>query len=305
MQVPMHKAANYGGPWVENHWMREESFLNVSQHFGPYVPLLINWVDIWVHGNLKFPNGFIQAVRSVLRRSVPYVTVSQNAAGAFGRCSESVMTEFPNILIFSAGGYGHIPIPLFKQTEQLNNHIPVMRRTLDFSFMGNVRNRLRQRMAEIANSKHYNSKVSRGSSWRQTMRDSRFQLCPRGFGRTSYHLMETFQMGLIPIHVYSDIPWVPYGDLYDTIGFKTNISFLPTLLEHLASLSGNEITDMEDRIVSFRSYFTWEGLRKEILSFIRSGESHSLLKCQFVPHNARDQFNQYVHDKGTTFRTDC
>ncbi len=137
------------------------------------------------------------------------------------------------------------------------------------------------------------------------MRDSRFQLCPRGFGRTSYHLMETFQMGLIPIHVYSDIPWVPYGDLYDTIGFKTNISFLPTLLEHVASLSGNEITDMEDRIVSFRSHFTWEGLRKEILSFIRSGESHSLLKCQFVPHNARDQFNQYVHDKGTIFSTDC
>jgi hypothetical protein len=41
-----------------------------------------------------------------------------------------------------------------------------------------------------------------GDDWKQVMRNSRFSLVPRGFGRTAYHLMETIQMGLIPVYIY-------------------------------------------------------------------------------------------------------
>ena len=47
------------------------------------------------------------------------------------------------------------------------------------------------------------------------MANSQTSLVPRGFGRTAYHLVETLQMGLVPIYVYDDIPWVPYADLFE------------------------------------------------------------------------------------------
>jgi hypothetical protein len=42
------------------------------------------------------------------------------------------------------------------------------------------------------------------------MQTSKFSLSPQGFGRTSYLVIETLQMGLIPIQVYvnDDIPWM-------------------------------------------------------------------------------------------------
>ncbi|CAE8586295.1 unnamed protein product [Polarella glacialis] len=69
-------------------------------------------------------------------------------------------------------------------------------------------------------------KVGSDKNWRDIMTSSRFSMNPRGYGRTSYHLAETLQMGLTPIHLYIDIPWALYMDLYQKagIGFNTNIT---------------------------------------------------------------------------------
>mmetsp|Transcript_27170 Transcript_27170/g.76402 ORF Transcript_27170/g.76402 Transcript_27170/m.76402 type:complete len:652 (-) Transcript_27170:71-2026(-) len=64
-----------------------------------------------------------------------------------------------------------------------------------------------------------------GSLWRKFMSKSCFSFCPRGYGRTSYHVVETWQMGLIPIHVYSDIPWIPYRDLVQREQLAVVLSF--------------------------------------------------------------------------------
>jgi hypothetical protein len=83
---------------------------------------------------------------------------------------------------------------------------------------------MRNEMLRIVGDDHYYF----GDGWRSAIQDSKFSLCPRGFGRTSYHVMETLQMGLIPIHVYldDDIPWIPY----DTT-FLQNVNFLHQLGE--------------------------------------------------------------------------
>ena len=47
-------------------------------------------------------------------------------------------------------------------------------------------------------------------------------LVPRGFGRTAYHLMETFQMGRVPLYVYSDVPWVPYAEVFERVGYASS-----------------------------------------------------------------------------------
>jgi hypothetical protein len=38
---------------------------------------------------------------------------------------------------------------------------------------------------------------------------------------------------LIPIRVYIDVPWVPYFDLFKTLGFVTTVEELPALYQRL------------------------------------------------------------------------
>ena len=66
------------------------------------------------------------------------------------------------------------------------------------------------------------------------MAASRASLCPRGFGRASYHLMEALQMGLLPIHVYSDEPWLPYARVFARIGLASNLRSVK-LMTHVAT----------------------------------------------------------------------
>jgi hypothetical protein len=65
------------------------------------------------------------------------------------------------------------------------------------------------------------------------MCDTKFSLCPRGFGRTSYRLAETILAGRIPVFEYSDQLWVPYRDLFNRIGFAADAPGLPPLLIRL------------------------------------------------------------------------
>lgn len=147
----MHYAAGYGGPWIENYWMRHfkdsvislprqhnasnsSSSVCLSDTFGPFIPLLIPWVDIWlsqggIHGNRnQYPPVFTDTVKALLRPDVAYITVSQNDQG----WALNYYHHLTNVLVLSAGGYGHVPIPLLKQEEKLldKKKIPVVNRTL-------------------------------------------------------------------------------------------------------------------------------------------------------------------------------
>lgn len=105
--------------------------------FGPFIPLFIPWVDGWVLGRFRYPKGMLDTLKSVLRPNVPYITVSQNDEGLTGK-NEFDMSRFPNVLVLSAGGYGHVPIPLFKQSEKLNNQKSIGDRSNFVSFVGSL-----------------------------------------------------------------------------------------------------------------------------------------------------------------------
>ena len=107
-----------------------------------------------------------------------------------GRCSEfhDIQRKY-HITVLSAGGYGHVPIPLLKQPELPTNKTPPGERKHLISYVGsngNAPEYMRQKM--IAQGQHY----YKGDQWRDVMGQSKFQLCPRGFGRTSYHVQVGF-----------------------------------------------------------------------------------------------------------------
>eukprot|EP00669_Euglena_mutabilis_P006731 TRINITY_DN2235_c0_g1_i1.p1 TRINITY_DN2235_c0_g1~~TRINITY_DN2235_c0_g1_i1.p1 ORF type:complete len:151 (+),score=16.00 TRINITY_DN2235_c0_g1_i1:559-1011(+) len=121
------------------------------------------------------------------------------------------MEDHPNILVFSAGGYGHIPIPLFMADMQLNNAKPIEKRKYLVSYVGtldhapgNLRGQMKDIVEQQARRHNFTYSIYKGPWWQEQMADSRVSLVPRGWGRTAYHLAETIQMGLIPVYIYSD-----------------------------------------------------------------------------------------------------
>ncbi len=126
------------------------------------------------------------------------------------------------------------------------------------------------------------ARFRKGDVWQKVAGNSRVSLCPRGYGRTSFRLYEILQLGLIPIHLYWDTPWLPYPDLYKKIGFSTDLEGLPELLKKINDMDLQELERMEKRIRSFKAtHFTYEGVLNQIALFMKNGGSD--LRCQKLP----------------------
>jgi hypothetical protein len=289
-----HRAAKYAGPWIENYWIEHFQVTNsscLSETFGPFVPLLIPWVDLWVNNAGKYPLGFVDRLQSLLRPNVPYITVSQNDQGLVG---EGEMPIWHNIMVLSAGGYGHVPIPLLKQTEPLVNPLENRQWLLSYvGYLGHAPENLRENMhysllkAAKGNYTHHYGTKKQGV-WRRIMQDSYTSLAPRGFGRTSYHLMEILQSGLVPIHVYLVVPWVPYRTLYEAkLGYLTDLNGLPNLLKRLQNMSRADFERHEAQIVSYReSHFLPSGIMHQIGLYMKYGTGD--LECGYLPATVRE-----------------
>lgn len=104
------------------------------------IPLFIQWTDMYVFDmgeygsrNMSSPYQLLPyQLLKILRPDVIYFTVIQDDEGlqlplAFGRT---------NILVMSAGGFGHIPIPLIKGEIAAS---PLEEFKHDVGFFGSVR----------------------------------------------------------------------------------------------------------------------------------------------------------------------
>jgi hypothetical protein len=292
-----HSYASYSGPWIENYWISHFETLwdevvsssngtkiCLSDYFGPFIPIFVPFVDQLVNNRGSY-GGLADTLLSVLRPNVPYVTISQCDGGLD-------MKTPPNVLVMSAGGYGHVPIPLFIQNEHLNNDLDVSNRTIDISYVGSLNNapqdmrqQLHKNMLTFNESSTFEYEYYYGDDWKQVMRNSRFSLVPRGYGRTAFHLMESLQMGLVPVYVHleGDVPWVPYVELFQEIGYITDASSLPALITNqLLNMTWDEVHDREQRIEALRtSHFLPPGAMEQIGYFLK-GEMNDL-RCQALP----------------------
>jgi len=299
-----HSHAGYDGPWIENRWITH--FENIYQGnktacasdiFGPFIPIFIPWTDHWVDNKMQYQN-LLDRLSDVLRPNVPYITVSQNAQGLPGGKNFD-LRQFPNLLILSAGGYGHIPIPLLKQQEKKMNQKKTMsERSSLLSFAGSLstaplRQEMHNYLSAVDHSRINNGsnvtqvyKYYKGEQWRDVMLSSQLSMCPRGFGRTSFRLTEALQLGLIPIYIYSDVTWVPYADLFNQIGFTANMTSIRQLVDELLETPVSQLEEMEKRVaILAKSHFSPEGILHQTGLFMTGNRND--LRCQKIPATIR------------------
>lgn len=103
----VHQYANYAGPWIENIFI-DEFIDRPLSFFNGLIPIFIQWVDNQVLRRWNY-DDIHKLLGQLLRPDVIYFTVSQSDLG-LGKIGKS----HPNLLVLSAGGYGHVVIPLVK-----------------------------------------------------------------------------------------------------------------------------------------------------------------------------------------------
>jgi len=187
-------------------------------------------------------------------------------------------------LCFSAGGNvkgsNIIPIPLVcsKLPVQLPGNMP---RKLLASFVGSNTHPIRVKMFEACKSseniaiymKGWTPEVGRSEfeTFVNVTANSKFALCPRGYGLNSFRLYEAMQLQTIPVIITNDY-YLPWEDELNWEEFSVLIEEdqIPYISEVLEGFSDDYVERMRTRISEvYEEYFSLDGVYNNIIKRVR------------------------------------
>ena len=190
----------------------------------------------------------------------------------------------PNTLCFSAGGNAKgsniIPIPLVcsKLPIQLVENMP---RKLLASFVGSNTHPIRMKMFEACKTSTNIAMYMRESApninnsefeiFVNVTANSKFALCPRGYGLNSFRLYEAMQLQTIPVIITND-RYLPWEDELNWEEFSVFIDEdqIPYIPEVLAGFSDEQVETMRTRLMEvYEEYFSLDGVYTNIIKRIK------------------------------------
>lgn len=232
------------------------------------------WTNLYCNAANNIPTDVhIQNELNSLDKTGKYFTVCQH--------DDAPMETLPDdTLIFSAGGNRTkgkiIPIPLICSSF---DHAPINeRKEILCSFVGSTTNPIRnatlQRWASdvdfIVFAQNWMASVPQKnlSVFKSICSKSKFTLCPRGYGKTSFRLYEAMQLGSVPVYV-SDEHYLPWADKLDWNEFCVLVTpdKIDRLKDILLSYSEKQINKMVKTAQKlYPEYFSLNGMCKQIAS---------------------------------------
>jgi len=250
-----------------------------------WIYLPIYWTNNYVQRGFK-ADECAQGVLDSLDAGERYFTVVQ--------CDDGIYERYPeNLLVFGAGGVGDIPIPLLAAPPHPNGKHA--RDTLG-SFMGTVEcggpagegkatestwnpdgfgaMTRRAMFAAFAGTPGFylrDCNVPVGE-FRTQMHRSRFALCPRGYGRTSFRLYEAMEMGCVPVYIHADGAWLPYRDVlnWSELAVLCDIGEIASLPERLIGIDPYWTQQAREKLaVLSDDYFTMSGMCRQIFRMVK------------------------------------
>jgi hypothetical protein len=273
LRPPPHQYQRYRGPWLEDaffrHWLEDSR----KPGSGPaYVPVF--WTDLYLHTQSQrfIPRQF-ERFQTEIRRLLDRLLADERCYFTLLEYDHPIWDWhlFPrNVAVFSAGGWGDIPMPLLMGSPAFS----CPPKDTPLSFVGRldgasdatgVRSRMRNALGDRA-------LFTSGRRWREIMARSTFSLCPRGLGRTSFRLYEALSVGSIPIYIWDDVEWLPYREELDWSEFaiSLNVSEIDRLPQLLAKYTPARIAQMQARIAEiYDDYFTLAGACRQIVRQVK------------------------------------
>jgi len=289
-----HNYAGYGGPWLENAWI--EDVANSPINGSLFVPLMVQWTDIAVQipnaGRPKFCAEWVLPLFERLHSAFLYVTVIQHDEGITSwikHCDDN--EDFKRrwrqqwslqILIINAGGEGHVAVPLCKETHpRCTNASDTLPKPQQIGFLGRPhfgRDKLISAIRDLGD--ELSLRLYHGDDWiAQECECCNFILTPRGYGRTAFSVCESIQMGLVPVYVWNDYPWIPYPSISSKFLVQARFEGSATdfgleLRDQLSALSSNRTKKaaMLSWIESHTaSHFSFSGIVQQIRMLLIHG----------------------------------
>ncbi len=170
-------------------------------------------------------------LRELLRPDVHYVTVAQRPAGPW--LNTEFIAPLANTLVLSAGGNGHVPLPLLARelprlplrgSREPRAPHPFERAAVPpfgaadppLTFFGSDRDgtraaALRTIAAEQPGRFRLGGRLPNDPAlWVPPFANATLAFAPRGTGATSFRLFEALQLGVPPVYVFEGAPWLPY-----------------------------------------------------------------------------------------------
>jgi GR25 family glycosyltransferase involved in LPS biosynthesis len=199
------------------YYANKEKFEKIGYHLIP-----IKWTNIYNNADkenilLKLHNELKK-----LPKNKKYFTISQHDN------APNLDILPPNTINFSAGGNipNTIPIPLMSQNKNGSLlEVKSEKKDIFCNFVGSLTHPCRKEIFdELCNNQDYvlHIKNKWTNNLNQTEIDlfenitkrSKFTLCPRGYGSTSFRLYEAMKFGSVPVYI-SDHFHLPYKDIID------------------------------------------------------------------------------------------
>lgn len=197
---------------------------------------------------------------------------------------DGCLLDLPENTIVYGCCSGDIPIPLIyeDQNDALISkkiHNTFEQKNILCSFVGTLTHHLRNTMIDVLrNNKDFVFETDpnwtpcvsfdKQNNFISVTCDSKFVLCPRGYGRNSFRFYEVLKLGSIPIYVWDDIEWLPYKDIidYDKFCISINIKDLHTLKNTLSNIDCLKYNEMISEYNKIKHLFTLDGLYDYIIS---------------------------------------
>lgn len=273
---PFTYPSHQKGPLIEEYFYNSYGDIECSFNYLP-----IFWTNIYTimaKYPKKKPPISLQEIIDSLDKKKKYFAIVQHDNG--------IQEDMPdNVLIFSSGGKGHIPIPLLCDAHPKQNE----ERNIFASFVGvvndkiNDHNGIRTKMRKtVFTPQHPDFHCIEGkndiSIFEKMMSKSIFALCPRGFGKTSFRMYEAIQMGCIPVYIYDD-PCLPYQHKINWEDFSVlyHVDDLPHLADILHSYSEEKIKKMQIKLEElYPKYFTFDSVCQDIMQTIQFMDKYNI-----------------------------
>jgi hypothetical protein len=174
----------------------------------------IKWTAYHINGNYGTDEKELRLLQNYVKtlpKNQKYFTIVQYDDG--------LLVDFPNCVVFSAGGKPDNAIPIPLVSDRHNVTIPTKKYLA--SFMGNPKTHpIREMMIECLKNEP-DIYIGSGSvkEFEDVTAQSYFSLCPRGYGKTSFRMYEAMEMCSVPVYI-SDEHWVPFYNKLDWSKFS-------------------------------------------------------------------------------------
>lgn len=253
----------HSGPYLEDYFHQYA----IGKQFGrQYIP--VSWTTWYCDGH---PTAPLQAYLDSLPKHGKYFTVCQHDDAPRERLP-------PDTLVFSAGGNSTngtivaiplvcspIPSPCKPDTQ------PILA-----SFVGSQTHPIRQELFSRYRAdpdfhfqvSGWNPRVSseKLSTFTAMTQQSKFCLCPRGYGASSFRLYEAMQLGSVPVYI-SDKHYCPWRDELDWTEFCVRIR--PDQMPSLKQILLRYTDELREQMVTrarelWEDYFSLPGVAAQI-----------------------------------------